>query len=144
MDDGLKTMHITMERLYGAIKKDDGQKYSQTEMAAKLNQSSQVVKNWETRGISADGLILCQHKLGVSCTWLLHGEGHPLLPKLENISVAGITIDSFDAQLNKHFQLLSDAHKDAVLMLVNKLYSIDNPEDSKATGRKNGNKKVSQ
>lgn len=137
-------MHISMKRLYSAIRKDDGNGYTQSEMASKLNQSSQTLKNWEIRGMSYEGALICQKQLGVNSVWIMYGEGVPLIPKTEQVKVAGIPIDPIDVQMNKYFQLLTYPHKDAVLMLVNKLYSIDHPEDAKATGRKTGKKEAKQ
>lgn len=75
-------MHIQMERLYRAAKelKNIG---SQAELARALNQSSQTVSNWETRGISKSGLLMAQTQIGCSVTWLTTGEG----PMVVGVSV---------------------------------------------------------
>ena len=65
-------MHIQMERLYEAARALRGVK-SQAELARALNQSSQTVKNWESRGISNPGLLRAQAVIGCSATWLETG-----------------------------------------------------------------------
>jgi len=67
-------MHIQMERLYQAAKDLRGLS-TQAELARALNQSSQTVKNWESRGISRAGMLKAQAELGCSATWLETGAG---------------------------------------------------------------------
>lgn len=67
-------MHIQMERLYRAAKELKGIN-TQAELARALNQSSQTVKNWESRGMSKAGLVKAQADIGCSATWLETGEG---------------------------------------------------------------------
>lgn len=67
-------MHIQMERLYRAAKELRGIE-TQAELARALNQSSQTVKNWESRGISKAGMVTAQAEIGVSATWLATGDG---------------------------------------------------------------------
>lgn len=67
-------MHIQMERLYKAAKALKGFT-TQAEIARALNQSSQTVNNWESRGISKSGMLKAQSAFGCSATWLESGEG---------------------------------------------------------------------
>jgi phage repressor protein C with HTH and peptisase S24 domain len=67
-------MHIQMERLYQAAKELLGIT-TQAELSRALNQSQQTVNNWETRGISNQGLLKAQAAIGCSATWLATGEG---------------------------------------------------------------------
>lgn len=66
-----------MERLYRAADELKGIK-TQTGVAIALNVSPQVVKNWEDRGISKQGLLLAQKIIGCSAHWLQTGEGSML------------------------------------------------------------------
>lgn len=71
-------MNETMTRLYQAareLKNIDGQ----SELARYLNVSPQVLKNWETRGISSKGLIQAAKALEIDVRWLETGVGemHP-------------------------------------------------------------------
>lgn len=68
-------MHPTMRRLYEAARERGIT--TQAGLAAKLNTSSQRVKNWEGRGISQQGANEAQAMLGVSSTWILDGCGSP-------------------------------------------------------------------
>lgn len=63
-----------MERLYRAAKELKGIS-TQAELARALNQSSQTIKNWESRGISKGGMLIAQADIGCSATWLETGEG---------------------------------------------------------------------
>ena len=63
-----------MERLYAAAKELHGID-KQAEIARMLNASSQTVKNWETRGISKQGLLDIQRIMGISPEWLSSGKG---------------------------------------------------------------------
>jgi hypothetical protein len=42
----------------------------QSNVAALLNQSPQVVKNWEDRGVSFEGAILAEAAIGCRAAWL--------------------------------------------------------------------------
>src|SRR5690625_4487328 len=74
-----EAMHASMRRLYSVLRlrgdiKGDKQ---QSETARLLNTSSQVLKNWEDRGISKGGLLKIQKQLGLSASWLADGAGLP-------------------------------------------------------------------
>jgi phage repressor protein C with HTH and peptisase S24 domain len=67
-------MHETTERLYLAariLKKTEGQ----SAVARLLNTSPQTVKNWESRGVSRQGMIDAQRLIGCRSTWIETGEG---------------------------------------------------------------------
>lgn len=66
-------MDKTMERLYEAAAEKEVA--GQSALARALGQTPQVVKNWEARGISKNGILLAQKKLGVSAIWLETGQG---------------------------------------------------------------------
>lgn len=73
-------MDKQMERLYQAAKALKNIN-SQAGIARALNASSQTVKNWESRGISKQGLLDAQKYFGVSAQWLESGEGDMEVPK---------------------------------------------------------------
>lgn len=77
-------MHPTMIRLYQAIKDLKGIEGngSQTATANLLSTTSQVVKNWETRGVSKNGIIRASKILNISPEWLQEGVG-----KMQNTSI---------------------------------------------------------
>jgi hypothetical protein len=67
-----------MERLYQFAKKDAKRKIKgQSDLARWLNVSPQVVKNWESRGISKVGAISAQHIFGCDANYIT-GEGETL------------------------------------------------------------------
>lgn len=67
-------MDVKTARLYEAAEKLKGVS-GQSNLARLLNVSPQVVKNWETRGVSASGLVNAAKVIGVSVAWIETGEG---------------------------------------------------------------------
>lgn len=78
-NDNSPGMHPTMQRLYQAAA-ELRQITGQSELANLLNVSPQSVNNWEVRGISNQGLLDAQEKVGCSAIWLRNGTGHMLGP----------------------------------------------------------------
>lgn len=81
-------MHESMTRLYQAAHELHGLD-GQSEIARKLNVSPQVVKNWESRGISKQGFIDIQRIMGISIEWLETGKGEVLSSLSSYIPPAG-------------------------------------------------------
>lgn len=84
-------MDITMQRLYAATQ-ELFQVNTQTGIAHLLNTSPQVIKNWEKRGISNQGILDIQEKLNVSSNWVKTGKGEMLIEKnnaMTNINNTG-------------------------------------------------------
>lgn len=74
-------MEKTTERLYQAAKElKNIEKPAQ--LARLLNISQQTLTNWESRGVSQQGLVKAQSLIGVSVTWLVTGEGQ-MQPSLQ-------------------------------------------------------------
>lgn len=71
------SMHETMKRLYAATVGRDAGYGVQTELANLLGVSAQVVGNWERRGISKDGLLAAEERMGISPAWIKTGIGDP-------------------------------------------------------------------
>lgn len=67
-------MHKQMERLYEAAKTLKGIT-GQSELARALNASPQTVKNWESRGVSREGMLTAQRIIGCSAVWVETGNG---------------------------------------------------------------------
>lgn len=67
-------MHPSAERLFSAVLRLR-QAQGVAAIAREVQQSAQAVKNWESRGVSAEGALLAQELLGVSAVWILHGRG---------------------------------------------------------------------
>jgi hypothetical protein len=65
--------HESMKRLYAAAARRDPSCTRPVDLANALNESSQTVKNWEYRGVSRDGALDAQRRLGISATYLLDG-----------------------------------------------------------------------
>ncbi len=68
----MQMLHESVERLYAAAK-ELRDVTGQSAVARLLNVTPQVVKNWEARGISSDGALLAQKKIGCNANWLLEG-----------------------------------------------------------------------
>lgn len=77
-------MHDTMKRLYEAARLLH-RLTTQTEIARFLNESPQVVNNWERRGMSKAGMLAAQEKLGCSAVWLMTGQP-PMTSKGTHVS----------------------------------------------------------
>lgn len=71
MDEG-REIHPSMGRLYEACGRMRGIN-TQSAVARLLNESPQVVKNWEARGISERGALAAQKIVGCDAVWLLEG-----------------------------------------------------------------------
>lgn len=70
----LSVMHESTERLYLAAKKLAAIE-GQSAVARALNESPQVVKNWESRGVSADGAISAEMRFNCRAAWVKSGHG---------------------------------------------------------------------
>lgn len=74
----MQILHESVERLYAAAK-ELRDVTGQSAVARLLNVTPQVVKNWESRGLSSDGALLAQKTIGCNANWLLEG-----LPVMRN------------------------------------------------------------
>ncbi len=70
----INSMHETMKRLYEAAKELKGIT-GQSELARAMNASPQTVKNWESRGVSKQGILDAEKEIGCSAIWLETGNG---------------------------------------------------------------------
>ncbi len=70
----IQLMHEQMVRLYLATTEKLGIS-DPSEVARALGVTHQTVTNWQTRGISKNGALLVQAKLGISATWIEYGTG---------------------------------------------------------------------
>ncbi len=66
-------MHKTMERLYAAAEKKGV--IGQTNVAKAMDETPQTVNNWESRGVSKNGMMKAQNIFFVDANWLATGEG---------------------------------------------------------------------
>ncbi len=67
-------MNETFERLFIAAKEIKSIK-NKADLARLLNISQQTLKNWESRGISSQGVIESAAILNISTQWLTSGHG---------------------------------------------------------------------
>lgn len=75
----IDVMHDTMKRLYQAAEELKGLR-GQVKVARYLNASPQMLNNWESRGMSKDGMLTAQEKIGCSALWLKTGKGEKTVP----------------------------------------------------------------
>lgn len=74
-------MHETARRVYTAIRTITNGRLTQLgEVAAYVGVSSQVFKNWESRGVSKLGRLELHRKLDINPEWISTGTGEMLLP----------------------------------------------------------------
>ena len=90
-------MDKSTERLYQAAKELKSLK-NPSQVARAFNTSPQTIKNWETRGISKEGLLKAQEIIGVSAQWLETGTGNMILTTTKTNSDAVFLgyIDTWD------------------------------------------------
>lgn len=67
-------MHGSAARLYDAARIVRGA-VGIAAVAKLMNESPQTLKNWESRGVSAEGAIKAEMRLGCSAAWIRTGEG---------------------------------------------------------------------
>lgn len=70
----ISDMHEQMKRLYQAAKELRDTE-GQTDVAKLLNALPQTLNNWESRGISDQGLLKAQEAIGCDAIWLRDGTG---------------------------------------------------------------------
>lgn len=91
-------MHASAERLYKAAR-DLGNTFGQSAVAKKLNESPQTVKNWETRGISAEGAITAEELFGCRAAWIRSGDGDMALHTVAASAIERIETPTFETAL---------------------------------------------
>jgi hypothetical protein len=67
-------MHETAARLYKAAKTMKGVE-GQSLVARLIHKTPQIMRNWEDRGISFEGMLDAQQYIGCSAVWIRHGIG---------------------------------------------------------------------
>lgn len=70
----IEDMHETTKRLYEAallLQKIKGQ----SAVARLMNRSPQILKNWESRGVSKQGMVDAEKIIGCRSSWIESGEG---------------------------------------------------------------------
>lgn len=80
-------MNLQMKRLYEAASEARGIR-GQSDLARVLNTSPQTINNWESRGISKQGLLSIQNTLGISASWVQSGNGSKFVQDKSNVSAA--------------------------------------------------------
>ncbi len=67
-------MHETTKRLYEAASLLQNTK-GQSAVARLMNRSPQILKNWESRGVSKQGMVDAEKIIGCRSSWIESGEG---------------------------------------------------------------------
>lgn len=81
-----KKHHPSFERLISAAKAKGITE--RVDLAALLGHTTFTIANWAKRGVSRDGALAAQEKLGVSSLWVLHGKTGTLdVENLESVSI---------------------------------------------------------
>jgi hypothetical protein len=68
----MSEMHPTCQRLYAAALESKSTK-GQSAVARLMNVSPQVMRNWESRGVSEKGALIAQGVFGCDANWILFG-----------------------------------------------------------------------
>ena len=73
-----KQIHPTMERVYQVTK------ITGADLAYALDETPQIVYNWERRGISKTGAFKVSNKFNIDVGWILTGKGSPSIDSVRN------------------------------------------------------------
>lgn len=96
-------MENTTARLYQAAKELKGLT-NPSQIARAFNTSPQTVKNWESRGMSKEGLLKAQQIIGVSALWLETGEGNmQLVRDITKLNLESFNNENKDESTNEDF-----------------------------------------
>lgn len=115
-------MHESMARLYDFVKDKHGLS-GQSLLARKMEETPQVVKNWESRGISESGALAAQLLFGCDANWLRGNAAQAQWPPHTGDSnVIGLTASQaaggwmwpFKTIGPNAYRLLSDEEKDHI------------------------------
>lgn len=124
-----------MERVYaaatGAKVLVEGQQL--TQLAGKLNESVQMVKNWDKRGPSAEGLLKIQRAIGVNATWVLFDEGPQMVgasARVSSLPKRPVNTPEAVKEIAGLLRQVKPPTRRAVIELLGGL--ADNPEDDNA------------
>lgn len=96
-------MHQSMARLLKCAQEATrGQRRAVTDfkdLGARLGESSAVMTNWKSRGISKAGALKASRLFGCSASWLMDGKGDPGKPTIALTEETRPEPDAFDAAL---------------------------------------------
>lgn len=99
-------MENTTARLYQAAKELKGLT-NPSQIARAFNTSPQTVKNWESRGMSKEGLLKAQQIIGVSALWLETGEGNmQLVSDATKLNLESFNNENKDESTNEDFIII--------------------------------------
>ena len=106
-------MNEQMVRLYEAAKSLCGVE-GQTKVARLLNVSPQMLANWEKRGVSIEGTLKAQEKIGCNALWVRDGSGDMSVGNAEPPDYSGAiklleVYAALSSDLQKEFILAGEA-----------------------------------
>lgn len=140
--DDMRKMHETMSRLYEAalaLKGIDGSKEADgaSAVAALLNMSPQVLKNWESRGVSAEGAIKAEEAIGCRAAWVYsnHGEMGKAPPHLP---VPLVTMNDLVSEISRRLAGRPEIEMKKVLTDIE--WTISRAKEPERTERKGGSR----
>ena len=110
-------MHQSMTRLLKCAQEATrGQRRAITDfkdLAARMEESSAVMTNWKSRGISKAGALKASRLFGCSATWLMDGKGDPGTPTVALTEETRPAPDAFDAALEVIAKALTEVDEEA-------------------------------
>lgn len=117
-------MNAQMTRLYQAAKKLKGVE-GQTDVARMFDATPQTLNNWESRGISNEGLLKAQEVLGCNAIWIRDGVGE-MMPGAASIVNADL---SDVAKLVQLYGQSTENGRKLILSLASSTEKISNRSD---------------
>lgn len=114
--DFVPPMHPSMSRIYAELERSHADKFNyysrQTSLGKIIGESNQTVKNWESRGISKNGMYKLVRIIGFEREWINKGTG-PIYDAPREIA-----IDEKDAFITELVKQLESARDRLADMLI--------------------------
>lgn len=126
-------MHPQMTRLYEAAETLQGLQ-GQAGVARAFGVSSQVINNWEARGMSQRGMLKAQEIIGCSATWLESGDGVMSSAPKRTLHAAPHSrylcqwVNEQEALLLSNFRAASDEGRRQIANLANLAEKVADPQ----------------
>lgn len=114
-----KGMKTQIDRLYEVAYSQSGLT-KPADIARAMNISQQTLKNWESRGISKEGLIAAEGAFGCTAVWLETGEGEKLVTQTKHQTTR------IPSKQNPEDSNISEAtHPEHIQAVIELMYSVD-------------------
>ena len=107
------------------------------DLGLSLGESSAVITNWKSRGVSRDGALKAERKFGCAASWILDGKGERGEPKEVDDPMQTLGLLSPDQVYDLMITRLKDVEKlaDFLLLMTKKAGAVQSMSAENAPGR---------